>query len=83
MITEIEFKEWLEHPVTKAHKALLGAKRQALKDSWEAGVFTGETAEETGAKSLAAMSESKAYALVNEINFEDFLTEAEGEKGGE
>lgn len=76
MIDEDQFLAWKQEPVTKAFFELLKKKREAMKDQWEAGVFSDDTPEKYALKSLAAMQECKAYALVADIDYTDFLTEA-------
>ncbi len=82
MITEEEWKDWKLHPVTKAFYALLAAKRQELKDQWEEGVHSEDTPEKYAFKNIAAMHECKAYALVADIEFTDFIPEKEGSESG-
>ena len=80
MISEIEFKEWLEHPVTHAVMELLQKKREDLRQQWEGGSFTDYEKDTTVLVNVGNLGTCKGYAFVMELAYEDFLTEVESEK---
>lgn len=77
MISENEFKEWLQHPVTQAVKELLEAKRETLRQQWEGGSFTDYSIEATVLTNVGNMGTCRGYAFLAGLEFEDFLTEVE------
>lgn len=74
-LSENEFKEWLEHPVTVAVKALFRAKRAELLNDWAEGKFTYPLAESTVMKNAEKIGVCGAYAEFAELSYEDYETE--------
>ena len=80
MISETEFNEWLQHPVTLAVKAVLEEKRDVLRRQWEAGSFTDYEKDGTVITNVANMGTCKGYAYVQELDWEELETELIDEK---
>ena len=79
MISEKEFNEWLQHPVTLAVRDLLEKKRDTLRRQWEGGSFTDYARDTTVLVNVANMGTCKGYAFVAELEFQDILTEVESD----
>ena len=75
MISETEFKEWLEHPVTLAVKQALEGKREALRQAWEGGSFTDYTEEGIVLVNVGNIGTCKGYAWVQDLTWEELETE--------
>jgi hypothetical protein len=45
-IPEEEWKDWLQHPVTRAFRHFLRTEQEDIKGDWASGLFTGETLEQ-------------------------------------
>ena len=77
---EEEFKAWLQYPVTKALMELLESKREALRRGWEAGSYTDYEKDGAILTNVANLGMCRAYTFVNELSFDDFLTEVDDEQ---
>ena len=75
--TEEEFKAWLSDPTTVWVKELLEKKREALRQDWEGGSFTDYSAETTVLINVGNLGTCKGYAFVQDLTYDDVLTEAE------
>lgn len=75
MISEKDFQEWLEHPVTAAIKTVLEAKRDKLRRDWEGGSFTDYEKEGTIITNVANIGTCKGYAYVQDLEWEELETE--------
>jgi hypothetical protein len=67
--TEVEFKEWLQHPVTIALMKCLDANRDQLRRQWEAGSFSDYAKDGTILTNVANMGTCKGYAFVMELEY--------------
>lgn len=74
-LTEQEFNEWREHPGTRALMATLAAKREELKQLWEAGSFTDYSVEGTALVNVGNLGTCKGYAFVMDFTYESYITE--------
>ena len=79
-VTEQEFKDWLQHPVTKAVKAILEEKRETLRQQWEGGSFTDYAKDTTALINVGNLGTCKGYAFVSELDYEGYVTEIEDGK---
>ncbi len=79
-ITEAEFKEWLEHPVTQAVKAILEKKREQMRQDWEGGSFTDYESSTTALINVGNIGTCKGYAFVQELDYVGYTTEIEDDK---
>ena len=77
MITEEDFQEWTKHPVTLAVMRLLEQKREELRRQWEAGSFTDYDAGAMALVSVGNIGTCRAYAFVQELNYEQFAGESD------
>lgn len=75
VVTEEEFNEWRDHPVTKEVMKLLGAKREELRTAWENGSFMDYTQEGTGLVNTHNLGQCQAFRLVQELTYEQYLGE--------
>lgn len=75
VITENEFKEWLQHPVTQEMKKALRAKCDGIMQEWAQGGFTRETCEATALKNAEMVGVVGAYEAVFDFTFLDIETE--------
>jgi len=80
MISDRDFAEWLEHPVTVALRKVLEKKRDDLRRAWEGGSFTDYEKEGTVITNVANMGTCKGYAWVQELDWEELETELKDEE---
>lgn len=80
MISEGEFKEWLQHPVTRAMRELLEQKRDQLRRQWESGAFSDYEKDAVVLTNVANLGTCKGFAFVQELEYDDFLTEIDDGK---
>ena len=83
MIDEKLFNEWLEHPVTKAVRDLLQAKREELRQQWEGGSFSDYSVETTVLVNVGNLGTCKGYAFVAELDFQTYSDEVDDEPKSE
>ena len=76
-LTEVEFLEWKQHPMTQALMDVLRAKREELKNQWEGGSFTDYTSEATVLVNVGNLGTCKGYAFVTDLTYEDYISEIE------
>ena len=79
-VTEKEFKEWLEHPVTIAIKKVLEAKRDLLRRQWESGHFTDYDMSSMALVNVGNIGTCRGYAFVQELDYEGYTTEIDDEE---
>lgn len=79
-VTEQEFNEWREHPMTRALMQVLEAKRDQLRRQWEGGSFTDYDKDGTVLVNVGNMGTCKGYAFVTEFTYESYLTELDDGK---
>lgn len=75
MIEEEEFNGWLQHPMTKEFRRILGLKRETLRQDWEGGSFTDYALEGTSLVNVGNLGTCKGYAYAESFSYEDYLTE--------
>lgn len=80
-LNEEEFNAWLAHPVTKAVKELLLAKREELRQAWEGGSFTDYEATGTVLVNVGNLGTCKGYAFFTDLTYETYATEMELDNG--
>jgi hypothetical protein len=73
MIAESEFKEWLDHPVTREMMKLIEAKTEALKTEWMNGNYTAATRDETLIRNVSNLGMAQALRQIRELEYENFL----------
>ena len=74
-ITEQEFLDWIQHPVTKTLLTILEAKREDLRQRWESGAFTDYEKEATVLVNVGNLGTCKGYAFVTDFTYEQYLME--------
>jgi len=74
-LTEPEFLDWMQHPVTRALMQILYAKRAEMKERWESGAFTDYEKEATVLVNVGNLGTCKGYAFVTDFTYEQYLTE--------
>lgn len=79
-ITEGEFNDWLQHPVTLAIKDILEARREALRQAWEGGSFTDYDLSSMSLVNVGNIGTCRGYAFVQELDYEGYLTEIDDGK---
>lgn len=80
MIEKEDFEAWLQHPVTKEVKAILGARREQLRQQWEGGSFIDYDKSTTVLVNVGNVGTCKGYAFVMELDYEQYLTEIDDGK---
>lgn len=75
MITDREFLEWADHPVTRALRKALEKKRDTIRRQWEGGSFTDYEREGTVITNVANMGTCRGYEWVQELDFETLIGE--------
>lgn len=75
MITDQEFKEWLDHPVTRAVKEYLASRRNTLMESWANGEFSAAFSVEMAVKNAGATGACSVYSELAELDFEQLIGE--------
>ena len=80
MIEEEEFKGWLQHPVTKALRTMMAQRRAKLRAQWEGGSLTHQDYIAAAMNNANAIGKCEAYAEVQELEYEDFITDDAEEK---
>ena len=74
-LTEPEFLDWMQHPVTRALMQILHDKREDLRQRWESGAFTDYEKEATVLVNVGNLGTCKGYAFVTEFTYEQYITE--------
>tara|TARA_R110000868_G_scaffold100928_1_gene277827 strand:+ start:543 stop:785 length:243 start_codon:yes stop_codon:yes gene_type:complete len=80
MIPEKEFREWLEHPVTRDVKKFLASRRETLRQDWEGGSFTDYTSEGVALTNVGNIGLCRGYAAVMDLTYEELVTELDNGK---
>jgi len=68
-VTEQEFNDWLQHPVTLAIKEYLKREIEAKKEEWASGVFTDQSQYSTAILNAKAIGVCEALTRVGELEF--------------
>ena len=74
-LTEKDFKAWLAHPVTKAVRAILAAKRADLRNEWEMSDPSAYQAEAFVLANVGNIGWCRGLAFAETIDYEVYLTE--------
>ena len=77
MISESEFKEWLEHPVTIEVRKVLAAKRADLRNQWELSDPTAFEDAQFALGNAANIGWCRGLAFAETIDHEVYVTEME------
>lgn len=64
------FQQWLEHPVTQHLRQWARSRREALKEDWATGAFTGVFDMEMAMKNAGATGACSAYLEIEEMEFD-------------
>lgn len=75
MISDKEFGEWLEHPVTKALRDFCKKRRQVMKDEWENTSPTEYLKETFVNGNVANLGYAKAMREIQELEFSQLTGE--------
>jgi hypothetical protein len=79
-ITESEFKEWLDHPVTKEIRRVLAGKRADLRNEWEQSEPTSYMKETFVAGNIANIGMCRGLLFAEAIDYETYVTELDDGK---
>ena len=71
--TEMEFKEWLQHPVTVQFRKALRMKAEDYVAGWEAGSYTGATADETFQLNSLHLGHVRALRAALVMEYDDLI----------
>ena len=80
-VTEEEFLDWKRHPVTLALMAVLEAKREAMRQDWEGGSFSDWETPAMALTNVGNIGTCRGYAFVQDLDYEQYLTELEEPNG--
>lgn len=72
LLMESEFKEWLEHPITKDVKLILQARISELKNKWASGAFTDMSQYGTAILNAKAIGTCEAFDRVIGLDYVQF-----------
>lgn len=73
MISDKEFLEWLEHPVTQAVREYCKLRRTAIKNEWENASPTEYLQETYVAGHIADVGSLKAFREIQELEFDQLI----------
>lgn len=73
-LSEDEFRDWKEHPLTRVFLHWVADNIKGLEKSWGRGNFTGPDAFETVQLNSKALGKCEAYERVLEWDHADALT---------
>jgi hypothetical protein len=76
-VTEQEFNEWRQHPVTRAIMEILDRKREIIRQNWEGGSYTDWDSSMMSLINVGNIGECKGYAYVQELDYEQYIAEIE------
>jgi hypothetical protein len=77
MISEQEFKDWLQHPVTQEFRKVLAAKRADLRNEWEQS-NPAEYAEQTFVlASVGNVGWCRGLAFAETLDYEGYMSEVD------
>ena len=80
-LSEEQFGEWKNHPLTLEVMAALRKKRQDLMELIASGRFTHERADTTAIDTAAAIGECQCLKSILEMSHDDYLSELEQNDG--
>ena len=70
-LTEGEFADWAQHPVTRALHAYIARERESEKESWAMQAYQDQTEFGTAVKNAAALGRCEAYAQILGLSFSE------------
>lgn len=73
MITDKEFEEWLEHPVTAAVRDYCKRRRQDVLEHWASASPTEYLKETYVAGHIAEVGSLMAFKEIQELKFDDLI----------
>lgn len=73
LLTELEFKEWQQHPVTVQFRRALQMKADDYVTGWETGAYTGSTADETVQLNSLHLGHVKALRAILTMEYDDLV----------
>ena len=76
----MEFLEWRGHPATQAVMEILERKREEMRRGWEGGSYTDYDAQAMALINVGNIGTCKAYAYVQELDYETYLTELDDDQ---
>lgn len=76
MISEAEFKEWLESPVTKALREFCDRRREELRRDWERTLPSDYLKETYVMDSVRHLGSCEAFKMIQGLEFEQLLGDA-------
>ena len=76
-VTEQEFNDWLQHPVTIAVKEILEEKREKMRQDWEGGSFTDYESTAMSLVNVGNIGTCRGYAFVQELDYVGYTTEVD------
>ncbi len=76
-VSEQEFNEWKQHPMTKELMRVLEMKREELRQDWEGGSFTDWASDTMALISVGNIGTCRGYAYIQEFDYETYLMEIE------
>lgn len=77
MISEQEYNDWLQHPVTQEFRKVLGAKRADLRNEWEMS-NPAEFAENSFVLgSVANVGMCRGLAFAESLDYEGYMSEVD------
>lgn len=79
-LTEAEFNEWKQHPMTQALMEIIEAKRDILRRQWEGGSFTDYDKGTTALVNVGNVGICRGLAFVAELTYEDYVSEIDDEQ---
>jgi len=75
VITEPEFKDWLDHPVTRRVKSMLEKKQIGIMKAWAAGNLTAAEGDATLQMNAKAIGQCDSIDFVLNLDFETYEAE--------
>ncbi len=74
-ITEQEFKEWLQLPVTKVVRQLLASKRADLRNEWETSDPNEYLKDDFVLANVGNIGYCKGLTFAEQIDYEQYMTD--------
>jgi len=81
-LTESEFNDWINHPVTVAVKRILANRRDQMRRDWEGGSFTDYDAQAMALTNVGNIGTCKGYAFVMDLDYTAYIGELDEESIG-
>lgn len=81
MIDEQEFKDWAQHPCTKALRAACAGRRADLRNEWEQNDPTAYVDQQFALGNAANIGTCRGLSFAETFDYEQYLTEMEPADG--